>query len=80
MYGAQRTCQPNCFLLSCVVGITYLYLQLKSLAQRGHTHFEGSKSTKNVVKCGQKERELRNLLEVLNLHYNNYVGEFRGKN
>ena len=43
IYGAQRTCQPNCFLLSCVLGIKLLYLQLKFLAQRDHTNFEITK-------------------------------------
>ena len=42
IYEAQRACQPHCFLLSCVQFVKYLYLKLKYLAQRGHTHFEGS--------------------------------------
>ena len=46
IYGAQRTCQPHCFLLSCVEGVKYLHLQFKYLAQQGNTHFEGSKSAK----------------------------------
>ena len=54
IYGAQRTCQPHCFLLSCVQGVEYLYLQLKFLAQRGHTQFEGSKKLKSKVKMWSK--------------------------
>ena len=44
--GAQRTCQPNYFLLGGVGGVKLLYLQFKLLAQRGHAHFEGLKSAK----------------------------------
>ena len=54
IYGDQRTSQPNCFLLSCNLGIKYLYLQFKFLAQRGQTHCEGSnKAQKLAKKSGQ---------------------------
>ena len=37
--GAQTTCQPHCFLISCVQLVKYLHLQFKFLAQRGQTKF-----------------------------------------
>ena len=42
--GAQRSWKPHYFLFSCVQLINYLYLQLKCVAQRGHTLFKGSKT------------------------------------
>ena len=78
---ARRSCQPHCFLLSCVQGVKFLYLQFKFLAQRGQTHFEGSKSAKKYgTKCGQNERKFQNFLEVPKWHENNSESEFRGEN
>ena len=66
------------FQLSCILGITLLYLQFKFLAKRGHTNFEGSKSkVRNVVKIIEK---IQNRLEVLKWHEKNSVGQFGCEN
>ena len=79
IYGAQRTCQPNCCLLSCLQEVKYLYLQFNFLALQGHT-LRGRKVRKSKVKCGKNDRKFQNLLEVLKWHENNSAGEFRGEN
>ena len=74
---AQISGQPHCFMLSYIQLVNYIHLQFKFLAQRGHTHLEGSKKAqkvKNVVEINE------NLPEVLKWHENKSAGQFRGEN
>ena len=77
IYGAQITCQPHCFLLSCV---QYLYLHFNLFAQWGQTLFEESKGAKKYdKKFGQNDRKFQNISEVFKWQYNS-VGEIWSEN
>ena len=57
--------------------VKHLYVQFNFLAQRGHTHFEGRTRLKSKRKMWSK---LQNLLEMVQWHENNSVGQYPGEN